>query len=140
VTYIDSDPETAGITFSGIWVHDPVDPEGSVRQFPYGDVNALSSSIAVDQAGAHYAGRTHPVYDFGEHQTDTLAVTLYVPEETWTADMAALREFAEARRVLVVRDTRGRVVHGALGGYAETDQTWGTQVVFTVTRADYTVT
>lgn len=139
MTYIDSDPETSSIAFSGIWIHDPVDPEGTIRQFPFGDIGSLSNAIAVDQAGAHYAGRTHPVWDFGEHQTDTFAVTLYVPDETWTADMTTLRDFAQARRILVVRDTRGRAIHGALGGYTESDAAWGTQVGITVTRADYAV-
>jgi hypothetical protein len=49
--------------------------------------------------------------------------------------MDALKSFAENQRTTTVRDGRGRSITGAVGGYGETDQPWGTRVAFTVTRA-----
>lgn len=137
MTYTDSDPETAGLQLLGVWVHDPLDPEGTVRQFLYAK-SARASTVDTMGSASFYAGRQFQVVEYGEHQDDVFAVRMNVPHGTdWAADLAALTVFAEARRTLCFRDGRGRLFFGAVAGYQETDEDWGTAVSFTVTRVDY---
>lgn len=133
--FADSDPATASIAFLGLWIHDPLDPEGTTLQLLYG--SALRSlSTAVEQAGTTYAGRSYPVFDFGEEREQVFSVTAEVPHgSTWRTDLDALEAFATQQRIVVVRDGRGRSVPGALSGFSESDEAWGTRVAFTVTRA-----
>lgn len=140
MAYTDSDPATASITFSGVWMSDPLDPEDTVRQFLYGSA-ARSRSLAVQQTPLRFVGRQYPIVDYGEMLDDSLAVQIDVPHgPDWSADLAALRDFATAGRITTVRDNRGRSLTGALTGFTETDTEWGSQVGFTVTRSASTTT
>ena len=65
MAHTDTAVQTAGIAFQGVWVHDPADPIDTVRQFVYGK-SARSASIALETQGHNYAGRTFPVYDYGD--------------------------------------------------------------------------
>jgi hypothetical protein len=133
--YTDSAAVTGEVTFTGLWVHDPLDAEGTIRQHLYGAAQR-SAAVAVEHAGTHYAGRAYPVFDFGEQVNETFSVRVNVPHgDTWRDDLDSLKELAEQRRVVTVRDGRGRSLTGAMAGYGEQDQPWGTQVSFTVTRA-----
>lgn len=136
MAHTDTAVQTAGIAFQGVWIHDPADPIDTVRQFVYGR-SARSASIAVETQGHNYAGRTFPVYDYGDYEDNQFPVALTVPfGTTWTADMAALQAFAEYRRTLVIRDNRGRVFYGVLTAYMEKDEDFGTTVSFTFIRVD----
>lgn len=133
--YTDSATATEGVAFLGLWVHDPIDAEGTIRQHLYGAAQR-SAAVGVEHVGTHYAGREFPVFDFGEQRAETFDVRIDVPHgDAWRADMGALKELAEARRVVTVRDARGRSITGAMAGYSEQDMPWGTAVSFTVTRA-----
>ena len=136
MAYTDSAPATASITFQGLWLSDPLDPEDTVRQFWYGSA-ARSRSMSVAQTGLRYAGREYPVFDYGEQIADALSVRVDVPHgPDWADDLESLRSFAVAQRLVTVRDNRGRALTGALTGFDENDRDWGSQVSFTVTRAD----
>lgn len=133
--YSDSAAATESITFGGLWMSDPMDPAGTIREFPYGRAQR-SSALAREHTGTHYAGRELPVFDYGDQRAETFSVKAEVPYgATWRDDMDALQAFAVDRRVLTVRDGRGRSFTGALSGYQEDDQEWGTSVSFAVTRA-----
>jgi hypothetical protein len=139
MSYTDSAPATALVTFAGVWMSDPLDAENTVRQFPYGSA-ARTRTVATEQTALRFVGRSYPVVDYGEQLDDQLAVRIDVPHGTdWADDLASLRGFAEAQRITTVRDNRGRSLTGALTGYSEADQEWGTQVSFTVTRSASTV-
>lgn len=135
--YSDSDPVEAMLSLSGVWIHDPLDPEASTKTFLYGK-SARSHAITPEQGGTFYAGRRYPVYDYGENQTDTLSLRIQVPHgPSWVSDLRALEEFAEGRRTFVVRDNRGRVLFANLSGYGEDDQDAGTAVSMTASEVDY---
>jgi len=137
MSYTDSDEAESTLTLTGVWLHDPLDAEGTVQQYLYGRSNR-TSTVKVDRHGLVYAGRTFPVFDYGEHQDDQVSVQVLVPHgETWAAELAELLEFAEARRTLCYRDNRGRRVFGSLGNYTEDDEDMGTTVSFEMNRADY---
>lgn len=135
----DSDPSTASLALLGVWVHDPIDPEGSAHQYPYG-ANARSTAIDGEPSMAYYAGREFPVADFGEFSGESYSMSLDVPHgPTWLLDVLSLQEFKRAKRTLMLRDNRGRTSYGIMSNYQESDQNWGTRVTFTFTRVDYTV-
>lgn len=135
--YTDSATATKALTLTGLWIHDPLSPQATVASYPYAR-SARSASVDTMGEGHYFAGRVHPVYDYGEHQQDVFNVTVDVGHGTsWAADLAALLAFAESRRTLCFRDGRGRRFFGAMTGYAEADQDWGTRVTFDVTRVDF---
>lgn len=133
--YTDSASSSESISFDGLWISDPLDHEGTIRQFPYGKASH-STSYDRMSSGTHYAGRELPVFDFGDQLTETFSIQVEIPYgSTWRDDVDAMQAFAVDQRVLTVRDARGRAFTGAMTGYKESDQSWGTQVSFTVTRA-----
>lgn len=132
-----SNVATASVSFLGVWIHDPLDPAGTVHAFPYGK-SQRSASIDVEAAGTHYAGRAYPVYDYGESQDDQLQLKLNILNGTNLAtDLAAIRGFATARRTLHVKDNRGRAMYAALSDYQESDQDWGSQVSVNAVTVHY---
>lgn len=136
--YADSATATLStpLALQGVWVHDPADPRGTVEQYAYGRA-ARSTGLEMSQQPQHFAGRQDPVTDYGEHRVITYQISIAVPHgSSWGDDLERLQWFAQARRVLVLRDNRGRGGHGSLSGYGETDQTWGTQVRFSFTVVD----
>ena len=126
------------LTLVGVWLHDPLDPQDTIYQYPYGR-SARSGGIEVASKAQQYAGRTHPVVDYGENQLTTYQVQAVIPYgPTWDADLAAIRAFAEYRRTLMFRDNRGRAVYADFDGYKETDTDSGFTVSFSITEVDYT--
>lgn len=135
--YTDSSSATTSLSLLGVWIHDPLDAEGTVRNYLYGR-SSRSTSIEVEAASLVYAGRTYQVTEYGEHQRDEYSVSIDVPHgETWASDLADLEAFAEARRTLCFRDNRGRQMFGTLSGYGESDEDGGTAVRLTFSRVDY---
>jgi hypothetical protein len=135
--YTDSVAAELSLTLQGVWVHDPLDPVGTVQQYLYGKA-ARSTEVDVAAAGLVYAGRTYPVFEYGEHQSDRYNITVDVPnDEDWADTLATLVDFAESRRTLCVRDNRRRRMFGALSGYRESDEPWGTTASMTFARGDY---
>lgn len=139
--YSDSDTVTTSTSlYPGVWLHDPLDPEGTLVRFAYGK-NGRSSSIDTLGEGNLYAGREYPVVDFGEHTSEKVSVTIEIPDGTdAAASLAALDEFARSKRTLFYRDNRGRAFYATLSGYTRSDASWGTGVSFEAARVHYSVT
>ena len=133
----DSDPVEDSVDFQGFWIHDPLDPEDTIKNYPYGR-SARSVGIDVAQKGLVFAGRQFPVAEYGEHQGDSFSVRIDIANgSTWATEMEELQDFAQVRRTLCFRDNRGRLFFGTMAGYKEADQDWGTAVTFSVDRVDY---
>lgn len=136
-TYTDSVAAQISMTMQGLWIHDPLDPEGTVQQYIYGKA-ARSTSIDMGQKGLVFAGRTYPVFEYGEHQEDEYDVSIPVPfDANWQTTMGTLSVFGQARKTVCVRDNRGRIMFGSISNYKENDEDWGTEVSFNISRADY---
>jgi hypothetical protein len=145
----DSDTGSSTLDLTGVWLHDPLDPEGTAKHYQIGDESSRSMSVSPQQAGTFYAGRTFPVFDYGSTQSDAVSVGFFVPKgggfldpvsAGWArpAELDELVSFAESRRTLCYRDNRGRKVFGAPGDYNEADTPEGTNVSMTFTRVEYT--
>lgn len=136
--YADSSPVDADLALQGVWLHDPLDAEGTVEHYPYGP--AKTSSIITTQAGIMYAGRTYPVVDFGEHEEQPVSVIVHVPAgSTAQTDVAALEAWARARRTIWLRDGRGRSMPGTVSDFKTDDQRWGVVVTWTHSRSEYEI-
>jgi hypothetical protein len=130
----------ATLTLQGVWLHDPLDPEGTAAQYLYGR-SGRDEVIDVAASEVQFAGRTYPVVEFGEQQADTWTVRIIVPHgPAWASDMEALRAFVQTRRTLHFRDNRGRAAYCVLTGYRGSDRDEGTDVSLTVRRVDWTET
>jgi hypothetical protein len=137
VPYTDSVPVTAELALQGLWVHDPQDPSGTVKNYPYGRAQR-SSGLSTDQTALMFAGRSNPVVDFGEHQTAQMSAQIDLPESTdRDVKVEELQEFAVARRTICVRDNRGRKFFGAIDDVNDSDEDWGTRVGMKILRVDY---
>lgn len=129
----------ASIVFDlrGFGIHDPDDPAGTFRSFPF--VATLTSETRVaEQATRSFFGRRRPVVDFGEHETADLARGTVIP---WDSEHDAAvdwwRARSAARKLLRYRDSRGRDVFGVLGASISiTDGAEGTTVAFTFIEVD----
>lgn len=134
----DSEVETIlGPALQGVYIHDPEDPEGTIHQFfyaPSGKVEQRSTSSEM----LVFAGRTRPVAEFGENQTDTLDVAFVIPfDGNWAAEVLVAQTAYETNRTYVYRDNRGRFWYGVLREVKFTDTDAGTQVSFTFERVDF---
>lgn len=118
----DSEPGLTTLRIQGVWIHNPKNPEGTVKHYPYGNQSG-GKSITVEQQARQYAGRRYPVVDYGESQDDVMSVAIqtirndpYYPE---SGTLLSLIQFSERRQTLMVRDGFGRGVIGSIEGFAE---------------------
>lgn len=138
--YTDSAASTGSLTLLGVWLHDPLDAEGTAVNYLYGGATK-DTSIDTAGAGTLYAGRAYPVIDYGEHEEETVGVTIHVPfGTTHASEVAALSAWARAKRTLWLRDGRGRALAGSISAFKVADAAWGSAVTFSFGRVDYAVT
>ena len=137
--FSDSDPETITLSLQGTWLHDPSDAESTAAQYLYGGP-AKETSIDTMPAGTYYAGRTYPVTDYGEHEDESVSVTIHVPNGSTRADtVAELTAWARLRSAVWLRDGRGRSLPGTISAFKVQDTAFGSAVTFTLSRVDYAV-
>jgi hypothetical protein len=121
----------------GVYLHDPEDPQGTIRQFLYAP-SGKTEKRAVASEMLVFAGRTRPVAEFGDAETDTLDVTLVVPwDDSWYGGTEALRSIYRTFRTYAYRDSRGRSWYGVLRDVQFEDVKEGTKCVFTFERTYY---
>lgn len=137
MVYRDSVPVEGVLQLQGVWIMDPDQGgQASARGYPYGSAQREEALDAMGEA-SFYAGRTDPVMDFGEHESYSFSVTVDLPHgPAWRESVEDFRAWGVAKKVLHIRDNRGRSIHGTLGGMRLRDLNWGTQASFTVTKAD----
>jgi hypothetical protein len=129
--------EDVSTVFEGVYVHDPLDPPGTVRQFLYGK-SLKSDEVSTSSTEQHFVGRSYPVYQFGTGLDQKVSVTVQVPAgSTAKTELAYLRNIANSKRVHCYRDSRGRRVFGVVVSVSVTDEDWGNTVSMDVTRADF---
>lgn len=134
--YRDSVPVGTVLQLQGVWIMDP-DTGGQVsaRQYLYGRSQREEFLDPMGEA-AFYAGRMDPVVDYGEHEGYAFTVAIQVPHgPTWRTDVEDLKAWGVAKKVLHIRDNRGRSFFANIDGVRVKDEDWGSQVSFTATRA-----
>lgn len=137
----DSTPTTADreLELEGVWIHDPADSPTTIRQFLYGK-DSRSHTIDTAATVQQFAGRTFPVTDFGEYETEDMTISVDIPHgPTHRTEEDDLRGFMEMKRTLFLRDNRGRAAYGTMSGFNQADQAWGANVGFKFGRVSYDV-
>jgi hypothetical protein len=135
----ESEPVTvAAPELQGLWIHDPLNPEGTVIQFLYGGANN-GETVGVSSTALQFAGRKYPVYDFGDPESNSFDVAITVPfSDDWYDEIAYLKGLPLGRTTMCFRDSRARVFFGVVLDVKFSDQMHGTQVSLSVQRNDYT--
>lgn len=126
--------QSTELALVGSWIHDPSDAPGTLDQFIYND-NGGDESWEVESAETYYAGRTHPVAEYGETEAFSVSVELAVEEDTGKMD--ALTELLQLKRVLCYRDSYGRKVFFAPSIYNMRRRRWGGRVPLDISAVDY---
>lgn len=126
-----------GPALEGVWVHDPEDPEGTLRHFLYAPSGRQESRSRAAEM-LQFAGRSLPVAEFGEAETNALDVRLLVPAgEEWAGSVESVKDLYRVARTIAYRDNRGRAWYGVLRSIKLTDAAEGTGVDFTLDRVYY---
>lgn len=134
--FTDSNVVVASIQLPGVLIHDPADPAGTITAYPYG-ADSRDTAIDVEQSGTQYAGRTFPVIDYGEAETQVENIRLVVPSgEGYQEALEGLIRWQRLRRAVQYRDNRGRAIRGTVSGLKIADQSYGADVQFTLTRVN----
>lgn len=135
--YTDSASTTESLQLEGLWLHDPDDATGTIVQYRFGRASR-GTSIDTKPSELVFAGRTFPVFEYGEHESISYAIKIDMPETTTTQDdLQTLIDFAETKKTLCLRDNRGRLGFGIIDGFSINDTDWGTAVSFTFITNDY---
>lgn len=124
-------------TLLGVWIHDPDDPAGTEKNFLYGGIGR-GSSVSVEYETLTFAGRVHPVAEFGEHENWNAEFTLNVPYGAeWRNDVNAVIALARSRKTMLYRDGRGRRIYGVIPSAALKDVRGMEDISVMVQRVDY---
>lgn len=133
-TMSESTVYTKSITFTGVWIHDPLDAESSVHHFEL-DGNGRSSSRYKNGQFMQFAGRKKPVFERSVHETQDVSVTLILLNGT--SDAESLSELFDAD-VVCYRDGRGRLLFGVMRELPLNDESYGAQTVnINIIETDY---
>lgn len=126
--------EDISIRFYGLYLHDPLDPAGTLRYLPFGGTNK-SEDVTSSGTELRFHGRQYPVFEFGEQLSEKVNFTIQTFDRE---DIDYIRDVARSRRVYCYRDGRGRRVFGVLDSAGITDIPGdGFDVTLTVVRADF---
>lgn len=122
------------LQLSGTWLHDPVDPEGTIRQFRYNGSGG-DSNRTKEQAFHQFAGRQDPFVEWGEAESMVIDVEISTTDDS--DDWVALEALYDREATLVYRDRKGRLVYGVMGSLPQSPKFWGDITSFPFTRVDY---
>jgi hypothetical protein len=121
----------------GVWVFDPLDPDGTERNYLH--VDARTVSVAPTESSITLAGSRDPLVEYGESTTVGVTAVITVPfGEEHDAACQWWEDAAENRRAINYRDNRGRLYWVALlGGYSPSDVRVGTTIPVVLQRVGY---
>lgn len=137
-------PETPSSIYSitapaltGVWVFDPVDPEGTETNYVHAD--GRTESIDAGPTELVLMGRVNPLVEYGEATLFGLKVTIFVPfGDGHEAGVEWWRQALSNRRALCYRDNRKRLVWSAINATLDVaDGRAGTALSISLRRVDY---
>jgi hypothetical protein len=133
-TSSDSAVASASIMLSGVWLHDPINPAGTIRNFRLHERNRTVQTNYA-QTMMQFEGRQLPVADIAGQMTQQVQVTISCP--SGSGDLDALYSLIGRQSTLLYRDTRGRKIYGVVAAIPETEDWWGANVQLTIQAVDY---
>jgi hypothetical protein len=133
-TSSDSAVASASITLSGVWLHDPLNPAGTVRNFRLQERNRTVQTNYA-QTMMQFEGRQLPVADIAGQMTQQVQVTISCT--SGSGDLDALYSLIGRQTTLLYRDQRGRRIFGVVSAIPETEEWWGASVQLTIQAVSY---
>lgn len=132
-THTDSGVNQAVLVLSGVWVHDPDDPVGTIQHFIY---DGMGSGETNEQQVEllRFAGREKPVPRFGDSISFGVTQTLQLPNDL--NDRQRLKSLF-VKKVLCYRDTFGRKLFGVLASLPVTDDLTLSSAEISLTATDH---
>jgi hypothetical protein len=132
-TYNDSVIISASITLKGVWLHDVTNPS-TIHNFKF-DGGGRSQDLQVQANYMQFAGREKPVTEFGEHEHNSISVTLNMLKKS--VDLNVLDSIIRAKNTLCYRDGRGRRIFGTATSLPTDDEFYGYEVDFKITECSF---
>lgn len=135
-------------TLTVVWIHDPTDPEATVRAFRWNGGGRSEDHQVTGQAIV-LAGRTYPVYEFAQRAQRAVNIPLLLLDvdsrlpdvggwgDDHAGDVDYLTALLESRKAWVYRDDRGRLLYGVAFGLPWSDQPFGSSVELTLNATDF---
>lgn len=124
---------TATLRLTRSWLFSVDDPAGTLKQFRFNNEGG-SEGWNADVTLSQYAGRKHPVAEFGEHETESASVTIDLDGRD---EIDYVREVARSKSVFCYRDASGRKVYGVIPGYTLGSLFYGGRTSLTLEAVDY---
>lgn len=134
-TSVDSATQSASVTLTDIWLHDPADPPNTIAKFTRREYDR-TDQWTYKQTLMHFEGREFPVADMADLIDRSIQVTIDCPRGS--TDRATLEALAARRTTLLYRDAFGRKMYGVISILPETEQFYGDQVKLQMDAVDYT--
>jgi hypothetical protein len=134
-TYSDSTVVSESISLTGVWLHDPMNPAGTIHQFRY-DGGGRSENWQPTAALMQFAGRRLPVaeYDDTEQRSISVKLTMFKNSD----DREALERLIRSKNTLCYRDGRGRKMFCHALQLPIDDEVYGNTVSLTFEEVSYT--
>jgi len=128
---------TAGVTLTGPGKPGGANPADTVLNLSHN--TGQNDDWKPTATPMQFAGRTRPVVEFGEQESYTFNVDLYLANNA--ANWPALRDLIRSKPTLCVRDSMGTKVFGVILDLPKADTTWGDKTSsLSVTEIDYSET
>lgn len=122
------------LVLTGTWIHDPTDSANTLYRFIYNN-DGGDERLTVESALTEFAGRVSPFPEFGTKEDYELTLELALEDDR--GDVDALRSFVESKRLLCVRDYKGRKLFTILPTFPLDVKPWGGRAKLRAVRVDY---
>lgn len=121
----------------GVYVFDPVDPDGTERQFLHAEGRIETTDLDIGQH--RIIGRRDPLLEYGESEVVGINLTIVIPFDDDHDDAVEWwRQRYLGRRALCYRDNRKRLVWCAIaGGLPVADDRGGSSIGLVLRRVSY---
>jgi hypothetical protein len=134
-TYSDSSVVNESISFTGVWLHDALNPLETLHQFKY-DGSGRSESWQANAALMQFAGRRLPVAEYDDTEQRSINVKLTMLKGS--VDREAIEKLIRSKNTLCYRDGRGRKMFCHVFQLPVDDEVYGNTVSLTFEEVSYT--
>ena len=130
-----STESSTSIGLLGVWLHDPLDPPGTIEHFLYDGQGTRNENYGADINLMHFHGRTGAVAEATAQATeDEISFTIQLP--SGTTDRARIRALSRGRSVLCYRDVHARRAFGVITDLRINDEPVGGSATVTLGLVD----
>lgn len=128
---------TAAPALLGVWVFDPLDPDGTERNYLH--AQGTAEELNVSPVEIPLVGKENPLVEYGETTLVGVKLTMLVPFGPTHDDLVdAWRTMARDRRAICYRDGRGRLLFSAINDRVGiVDGRVGTALAVSLRRVDF---